>query len=706
MYVIKNIVGGKTYVLHDQRSESFRVLEPHLLLTVNKTGQLTFEMLPTHEHYNTIKKLESVIQVIEDGELIYEGRALEDESDFRNVKLIKCEGSMGYLLDSLQRPFSYSGSVQELLKKLIDTHNVQVEPRKQFFLGRVNVAADMPEMKLEHTKLSNTWDAVNNLLIDRLVGCLWVQFSDGKKYLNYTHDHGGINEQRIQFGVNLLDLNRYMDATQIATCLIPYGANLEYTDELGEKKTRVVDITSVNGGRDYIEAPQALIDQYGKIWATYQWTDVIEPENLLAKAKVLLNDLTSMPETLKVSALDLNYTGVDIRRFHVGYWTTIESKPHGIEKNMMLSRLDLYMDDPKKGSISLGSTVQTFTASTIKGELGLSKAIEQTANNASAEINRKVENATNLITGGLGGYVVLDNIDPNTGKKMHPWRILIMNTPDKATAKNVIQLNQNGLGFSTTGINGPYRNAWTIDGNLVADFITAGTMLADRIRGGTLELGGTGLGRDGSIVVMDAAGKRIGSWDKSGLSILKGILQGVSAIFGGVDNQNGAIEVKDASGRTIGRWDKDGLYINRGAIEGGTINIGNGTFQVDRDGSVSIESGEISIGPVIINESMLEMGVFRLASSNVGVFYSKDRNIEIWTNHPDWGFATIFVGNGEGDTKITKNAINSKNVNAKNDISISSLVDETGWEPKWMSVKRNIIELWDRIESIENSIQS
>ena len=71
-----------------------------------------------------------------------------------------------------------------------------------------------------------------------------------------------------------------------------------------------------------------------------------------------------------------------------------------------------------------------------------------------------------------------------------------MNTPDKETATNVIQFNQNGIGFSTTGINGPYKNAWTIDGKLIADYITGGTMLADRIRGGTLELGGGGLDND------------------------------------------------------------------------------------------------------------------------------------------------------------------------------------------------------------------
>jgi hypothetical protein len=56
-----------------------------------------------------------------------------------------------------------------------------------------------------------------------------------------------------------------------------------------------------------------------------------------------------------------------------------------------------------------------------------------------------------------------------------------MDTDDESTAQKVIRINENGIGFSTTGINGPYTNAWTIDGALNADFITTGTLDADQV---------------------------------------------------------------------------------------------------------------------------------------------------------------------------------------------------------------------------------
>ena len=101
--------------------------------------------------------------------------------------------------------------------------------------------------------------------------------------------------------------------------------------------------------------------------------------------------------------------------------------------------------------------------------------------------------------------------------KMRPEEILIRGTADVATAMHVLRINVNGIGFSSTGINGPYTSAWTLDGHFVADFITAGTMLANRIRGGTLALGGNNNGY-GTLVVDDASGNVIGQWNNLGLS--------------------------------------------------------------------------------------------------------------------------------------------------------------------------------------------
>lgn len=97
-------------------------------------------------------------------------------------------------------------------------------------------------------------------------------------------------------------------------------------------------------------------------------------------------------------------------------------------------------------------------------------------------MKQAVDSATAQITGGKGGYVVLHS---STGAKQ-PDEILIMDTPDIATATKVWRWNKAGLGYSGTGYNGPYGLAMTQDGAIVADFITAGTLSANIIKAGTI----------------------------------------------------------------------------------------------------------------------------------------------------------------------------------------------------------------------------
>ncbi|ELB42698.1 phage tail spike protein [Enterococcus faecium] len=116
----------------------------------------------------------------------------------------------------------------------------------------------------------------------------------------------------------------------------------------------------------------------------------------------------------------------------------------------------------------------------------INDAIDQLKNGGEISdlINDIVDHQTDMITGQDGGYVLLD-------PKEAPSRILIMDTPDKNTARNVLQINNAGIGFSKTGINGTYDTAWTLDGGFNASFITAGEIVGITIRGTTLISDGT-----------------------------------------------------------------------------------------------------------------------------------------------------------------------------------------------------------------------
>lgn len=515
---VKNMNGE--YPIYEPLDDTLRIFEPVLTQEMGSAGSFTFRVYKGHPYYKQLKVLTSEVIVYDDGACVFCGRMWRPEQDFDNMVAVTCEGELTYLLDSQQRPFTYTGGIDGYIGQLLDVHNSQVDASRQIKKGNIVVSGDGGYKEWTVQGFSDTLTLLRQLP-ESFGGYLRIRHEAGVRYLDYLWDYGGINSQVIRFGENLLDLTHYVDATQIITCLIPQGADVEYKDESGETQSRAVDITSVNGGVDYIENAEA-VELYGRIWGYQKWDDVTEPGILLAKSREYLKEASTLPASMEVSAVDLAAIDSTVQQFQLGFWTDVSSDPHGINQKFLLTRREINLLDPGQGSITLGRQTETLTGTTVKNQTAVSERIEKVAEDTAQEINRRVENATQLIMGGKGGYVVIDNIEPDTGNTTTPWRILIMNTPDKETATNVIQFNQNGIGFSTTGINGPYKNAWTIDGNLVADFITAGQMLADRIRGGTLELGGTGPGKDGVLIIRNVDGKELARFNKNGITINDG----------------------------------------------------------------------------------------------------------------------------------------------------------------------------------------
>lgn len=96
-------------------------------------------------------------------------------------------------------------------------------------------------------------------------------------------------------------------------------------------------------------------------------------------------------------------------------------------------------------------------------------------------VQAAIDHATELITGGMGGNIVF--VYDGDGK---PVEMLVMDNEDPDLAQHVLRINVNGIGFSSNGIDGPFTSAWTLDGQFVANFITAGELDAGVIKAGIL----------------------------------------------------------------------------------------------------------------------------------------------------------------------------------------------------------------------------
>ena len=128
-------------------------------------------------------------------------------------------------------------------------------------------------------------------------------------------EYGKICEQPIEFGDNLLDYSENISASDLYTACIPRGARLEESPVEGLEA--YVDITSVNGGKDYVYSRDAVA-VYGWNRCVVDWDDVTQPANLKTKAEKWLKDNQYETMVLNLSAADLSLLDSSMESFELG----------------------------------------------------------------------------------------------------------------------------------------------------------------------------------------------------------------------------------------------------------------------------------------------------------------------------------------------------------------------------------------------------
>lgn len=349
--------------IYNDKLEGLKIFSPSLDLELNKTGSFSFTLYPDHPYYGSIQKLKSIITVYQEDYLLFRGRVLDDEIGFYNERKVTCEGELAFLLDSIKRPYDFTGSVAEYLALLLDSHNAQVDETKRFILGNVTVTDPNDYIVRSNIDYTDTWKEMNDKLLTLLGGFLSVRHADGVAYLDYLADFALLSPQKIEFGKNLLDQKRIIKGADVATVVIPLGAKLK--DAEGKDTDKRLTIETVNGGADFIE-DAAAISQYGTIVKTVIFDDVTIAENLKAKGQAYLSSLVKLPESIELTAADLATVSTAFSSFHLGTYVDVVSKPHGLNQKFLVRKLSIHLLDPAANKLTLGGVFEGLAAS-LKG---------------------------------------------------------------------------------------------------------------------------------------------------------------------------------------------------------------------------------------------------------------------------------------------------------------------------------------------------
>lgn len=290
----------------------------------------------------------------------------------------------------------------------------------------------------------------------------------------------------IRYGVNLTDLKQEENCAEVYTGVLAYWKDMDGNLVQGtvQNVTGTFNFTKIlvlDCSEDYEEAPTsaqlnakavAYIDNNNvgvpKVNLTLNFATLRgntinaflanEAAELLSNeaGKVLLAyGWQGMPET----RVDLCDT-VSVYFEKLGVVAT--AKCIRVRWNTLLDRYE---------EVELGDSKSELTEAIIKANTDASEAVK-IARGTMNIVDSEIETAVERVTGNLGGYVILHD----TNNDGFPDELLIMDTSDITTATNVWRWNQQGL-MHANSYTGTYANAAiTMDGKIVADAITAGTL--------------------------------------------------------------------------------------------------------------------------------------------------------------------------------------------------------------------------------------
>lgn len=285
-----------------------------------------------------------------------------------------------------------------------------------------------------------------------------------KLHLNRGQNRG----VSIRYGKNLTKLDQVLDASNIYNACVPYWTN----GETSVVSDVIITRTGETTGRTIAMDLSADFDE--------------EPTlaQLKARAQALIDnsDNYTLKENIKIDFVALWQTEeyknfASLQRIYLCDTVNIFYEKAGI--NVTAQCIKVIYDSLRERYIGmeLGEPTTSLIQEIQRQVVG--DVLNQVP--SKTQMQAAIDKATELIAGGFGGYIKFNYLSDGT-----PSEMLVMDSPSESTATNIIRLNQNGLGFSTDG-GSTYANAWTIDGNLNASFITTGVFDADLMTAGMIQ---------------------------------------------------------------------------------------------------------------------------------------------------------------------------------------------------------------------------
>ena len=311
---------------------------------------------------------------------------------------------------------------------------------------------------------------------------------------------GQDNGVTIRYAKNLKTINCSENWDNVVTKLLPVGKDgllLNYLDETAE--IYVYSTTQYEIPFTKTVSFEQDINQEDFDDAEDYYNALLEDLKIQAQQYVNDNSIPKLNYTLKANVEKLTDIGDIIQVVDERLGLNLETNVISFDYDCILKKYtELEFGNFTQKLSGLMSSISNTT------ETAVTEATQDLQVTLSTELQQAQDKIWNALS---SSYCIYE------GDK-----ILIVDSLPKETATNVIMINNGGIGFSQTGINGTFQSAWTIDNVLNMEQINVINLTASMIKGGTLKLG-SNLNQNGNLEVYDTSNNLIAELNNNGLKM-------------------------------------------------------------------------------------------------------------------------------------------------------------------------------------------
>ena len=394
------------------------ITDASMSVNMNAAKYLDFTMPPTHSLYNVIAERDKLIRLYANNKLIYKGYITKITLDMEGYKQVNCSSVMSYLGDTHVRdystiegeqPLKAPTSLDGLFQWYIDQHNKHcMDPNKRFIVG-VNQAGLLDENNYVYrssTQFPTTSSEIEEKILN-LGGYIFERYEGDNNILDFYADAHEANTQILDFGVNITDFTHERSGEDQYTAIYATGYTPDPPEDDPEKKMRPISLADIqNGGSPYSPDLFKLgdvlysisgVQRYGYREYYYSNDDITTTDYLLKAAGIVLTKLLAPTITLEVKAVDMAlFMENGYEHLQLGQAVRVRNKPHNIDEYLMISGIDLDLQDPDQTTYTIGATYDTLTGQQSSYLKSLNSGINSSLDSVAALDKATKENAKGI----------------------------------------------------------------------------------------------------------------------------------------------------------------------------------------------------------------------------------------------------------------------------------------------------------------------